>query len=48
MLEYSPTMDVAGEGKVEKDWNETIEFVPYCARANRSGKEMMRVGLRVL
>ncbi|KAK2731464.1 hypothetical protein FQN55_004663 [Onygenales sp. PD_40] len=33
--------------KVEKGRRESLRFVPYFARANRGGKGMMRVGLRV-
>ncbi|KAI5298257.1 hypothetical protein KEM55_003615 [Ascosphaera atra] len=32
---------------LEKDHRETLRFVPYFARANRGGRGMMRVGLRV-
>lgn len=47
-LESAPAGDVSEVGKWEKGWRERVEFVPYYARANRGGREMMRVGFRVL
>lgn len=32
---------------IEKGRRETLKYVPYFVRANRGGRGMMRVGLRV-
>jgi hypothetical protein len=37
----------AGTWEVEAGRKETLRFVPYYVRANRGGRGMMRVGLRV-
>jgi uncharacterized protein len=37
----------AGAWEVEAGRKETLRFVPYYVRANRGGRGMMRVGLRV-
>jgi len=47
-LQYAPSGDASEAAQVDGDWSETVEFIPYYARANRGGREMMRVGFRIL
>jgi DUF1680 family protein len=46
-MEYNPVMDGPQNWKLQERRRETLRFVPYYARANRGGKGMMRVGLRI-
>lgn len=47
-LKFAPAGEMGDVGKVEEGWRESLELIPYYARANRGGSEMMRVGFRVL
>lgn len=45
--EYNPVADGPQNWNVLERRKETLRFIPYYARANRAGKGMMRVGLRI-
>lgn len=46
-MEYNPVTDGPQNWKLQERRRETLRFIPYYARANRGGKGMMRVGLRI-
>jgi len=45
--DYNPITDGPQSRQTLMKRRETLRFIPYYARANRKGKGMMRVGLRI-
>jgi len=45
--DYNPVTDGPQNRHILENRHETLRFIPYYARANRKGKGMMKVGLRM-
>jgi len=46
-IDYKPVTDGPQSRQILENKHETLRFIPYYARANRKGKGMMKVGLRM-